>query len=66
MTPAGLGGSVGLSIQLVNKRLRVQSPPGRQHSFMEIDHEVFSIVILFPLIQEVQLSFSGERMCTTG
>ena len=38
---------------------------GRQHSFMEIDREVFSTVILsLPLIQEGQLSVSGERMCT--
>ena len=37
---------------------------GRQHSSMEIDHEIFSTVILFlPLIQEGQLSVSGERMC---
>ena len=38
---------------------------GRQHSFMETDHEIFSTVILFlPLIQEGHLSVSGERMCT--
>ena len=38
---------------------------GRQHSFMEIDNEIFSAVILsLPLIQEGQLSVSGERMCT--
>ena len=38
---------------------------GRQHFFMEIDHEIFSTVILsLPLIQEGQLSVSGERMCT--
>ena len=38
---------------------------GRQHSFTEIDHEVFSMVILsLPLIQEGQLSVSGETMCT--
>ena len=38
---------------------------GRQRSFMEIDHEIFSTVILsLPLIQEGQLSVSGERMCT--
>ena len=38
---------------------------GRQHSFVEIDHEMFSTVILsLPLIQEGQLSVSGERMCT--
>ena len=36
---------------------------GRQHSFVEI--EIFSTVILsLPLIQEGQLSVSGERMCT--
>ena len=38
---------------------------GRQHSFVEIDHEIFSTVILsLPLIQEGQLSVSGEIMCT--
>ena len=38
---------------------------GRQHSFVEIDHEIFSMVVLsLPLIQEGQLSVSGERMCT--
>ena len=32
---------------------------------MEVDHEIFSMVILFlPLIQEGQLSVYGERMCT--
>ena len=36
-----------------------------QHSFVEIDHEIFSMVILsLLLIQEGQLSVSGERMCT--
>ena len=38
---------------------------GRQHSFVEIDHEIFSTVILsLPLIQEGHLSVSGERKCT--
>ena len=38
---------------------------GRQHSFLEIDHEIFSTVILsLPLIQEGQLSVSGKRMRT--
>ena len=38
---------------------------GRQHSFVEIDHEIFSTVILsLLLIQEGQLSVFGERMCT--
>ena len=37
----------------------------RQHFFVETDHEIFSTVILsLPLIQEGQLSVSGERMCT--
>ena len=40
---------------------------GQQHSFEEIDHEIFSTVILsLLLIQEGQLSVSGERMCTTA
>ena len=39
--------------------------PGQQHSFMEIDHEIFSLVILsLQLIQDRQLSISGERKCT--
>ena len=38
---------------------------GQQHSFVEIDHEIFSTVILsLSLIQEGQLSFAGKRMCT--
>ena len=38
---------------------------GRQNSFVEIDHEIFSTVLLcLQLIQEGQLSVSGERMCT--
>ena len=44
---------------------RVRPRRGRRHSFVEIDHEIFSTVILsLPLIQEGQLSVSGERMCT--
>ena len=38
---------------------------GWQHSFVEIDREIFSTVILsLRLIQEGQLSVSGKRMCT--
>ena len=41
------------------------TPPGQQHSSVEIDHEIFSTVILsLSQIQEGQLSVSGERMCT--
>ena len=43
----------------------MQSPAGRQLSFMEIDHEIFSKVILsLLLIQEGQVSVSGKRLCT--
>ena len=37
----------------------------RKHSFVEIGHEIISTAILSPpLIQEGQLSVTGERMCT--
>ena len=62
---AGLGGSVGCAVRLETRRSWVQARQGRQHSFVEIDHEIFSTVILsLLLIQEGQLSVSGERMCT--
>ena len=36
-----------------------------QHSLVEIDHEIFSTVILsLLLIQEGQVSVSGKRLCT--
>ena len=59
----GLGGSVGCAWR---PRGRGFNPcRGQQHSFVAIDHEIFSTVILsLPLIQEGQLSVSGERMCT--
>ena len=51
---------VGLEI----RRLLAQPWLGQQHSFRRFDHEIFSTVILsLPLIQERQLSDSGERMC---
>ena len=44
---------------------RLNPCQGGQHAFVEIDHEIFSTVILsLPLIQEGQLSVSGERMYT--
>ena len=40
-------------------------PHFRQYSFVETGHEIISTAILsLPLIQEVQLSVTGERMCT--
>ena len=51
--------------RLVIKRSWVRPPPGRQHSFVEIDHEIFLTVIqAVTLIQEGQLSVSGEGMRT--
>ena len=53
-----------MHIRLI-RRLQVQHPSGQQHSFMEIDHEIFSMVILFPSAASRRaLSVSGERMCT--
>ena len=62
---AGLGGSVGCAVRLETRGRGFNPRRGRQHSFVEIDHEIFSTVILsLPLIQEGQFSVSGERMCT--
>ena len=36
-----------MRVRLVIRRSRVWSPPGRQHSFVEIDHEIFSTVTPF-------------------
>ena len=60
-----LGGSVGCASDWRPGGRGFDPRRGRQHSFVEIDHEIFSTVILsLPLIQEGQLSVSGERMCT--
>ena len=38
----------------------------QQHPFVNIDHEMFSMVIFsLPPIQEGHLSVSGKRMCTS-
>ena len=61
---AGLGGSVGRAADWRPGGRGFDPRRGQQHSFVEIDHEIFSMVVLsFPLIQERQLSVSGERMC---
>ena len=65
LTNAGLGGAVGCASDWRPGGRGFDPRRGRQHSFVEIDHEIFSTVILsLPLIQEGQLSVSGERMCT--
>ena len=53
-------------VRLANRNRRFDPRRARQHSLVEIDHEIFSTFILsFPLIQEGQLSISGERMCSS-
>ena len=62
---AGLGGAVRCASDWRPGGRGFDPRRGRQHSFVEIDHEIFSMVILsLPLFQEGQLSVSGERMCT--
>ena len=62
---AGLYGSVRCSSDLRAGGCGFEPHRNRQHSFVEIDHEIFSTVILYLLlIQDGQLSVSGERMCT--
>ena len=39
-----------MRIRLVIRRLLVRPLPGRQHAFVEIDREMFSLVILFLLL----------------
>ena len=57
--------TVGCAVRLETGGRGFNPRRGRQHSFVEIDHEIVSTVILsLPLIQEGQLSVSGERMCT--
>ena len=56
-----------LDVRLTGDQDVVGSTPAEVGNilFVEIDHEIFSTVILsLPLIQEGQLSVSGERMCT--
>ena len=51
-----------MCVRLVIRRLRVGFQSVQQHSFVEIDHEIFSMVILSLLvIQEGELSVSGKE-----
>ena len=64
---AGMGGSVECASDWWSGGCGFQLPPlpSRQHSFVEIDHEIFSTITLsLLLIQEGQWSVSDERMCT--
>ena len=41
------------------------SIPAQSHTFVEIDRELISmVIILFPLIQEGLLSFTSDCVCT--
>ena len=58
----GLSGSIRFASDWWTRKLQVWSLLVQQH--LEIDHEIFSMVILSqPLIR--QLKFSGKRMCTS-
>ena len=58
-------GSVGCASDWRPEVVGLTPAEVQQHSFVEIDHEILSTVILsLPLIQEGQLSVSGEKMCT--
>ena len=49
-----------------DQKVADSSPAGSGNFIYEIDHEIFSRVILsLLLIQEGQLSVSGERTCTS-
>ena len=62
---ASLSGSVECASEWRPEGPGFDPRKGRQHFFLEIDHELISVVILsLPLIQEGQLSVSGKRMCT--
>ena len=61
---AGPGSSVGCASAWFADG-RGFDPHVRQHSFVVIGHEIISTAILsFPLIQEGQLSVTGERIYT--
>ena len=62
---AGRGSSVGYASAWYVDGRRFDPHTVRQHSVVEIGHVIISTAILsLPLIQEVQLSATGERMGT--
>ena len=63
----GLGGSVGCPSDWRPGGRGFDPRRSRQHSFMENDHEISTTVILsLPLIQEGQVSVSGESVHNTS
>ena len=64
MVKAGSGSSVGFASAWYADGRRLD-PHIRQHSLMEIGHElIYTAILSLPFIQERQLSVTGERMCT--
>ena len=60
--PAGLGGTVGCSSEWRPGGHGFDPRQRGQHSFVEIDHEIFSAVILsLLLIQEGQMQFLAKE-----
>ena len=59
-------GTIAQSVASQTAELGVKnSIPTRSHAFVEIDHEIISMVILLlPLNQEGLLSVTRESMCT--
>ena len=56
-----------MHVQLVIRRLQVRSPSSRQHSFMEIDHEIFSMVLLPSAdLRRAVVSFWQKNVHNTG
>ena len=49
-----------MCVRSVIRWLQVRPAPGRDQSFVEIDHDHLSL----QLIQEGQLLVSGKRLCT--
>ena len=55
------------STLMMTQEVASSTPPGRQYSFMEIEHEILSTVILsLKVNQEGQLPVSGENLHNTG
>ena len=51
-----------MRVRLAIRRLRVRPQPGLATFFIEVNHEIFSMVILsLPFIQEGHLSVSGYK-----
>ena len=64
---AGLGGAVGCASHWRPGGRRFDPRRGRQHSFFEIDHEIFSVVILSSAdSRRAVVSFWQKNVHNTG